>query len=244
MASTLLNGIVSYWKLDEASGNAIDATGNGNNLINNNVVAYSPAVINNGADGGVTNTNKDLSILSNLGITNGAISISLWVKLNTEITASYYAFIAKDDSATSVTYSILYSYNSGIRELWFLRRNNGVSDASIFNTITLGTTTFNHIVLTYDGTTLLAYVNNVSVGSIVASGTGSSSTPNQTNLLSFSDGSNAHQLFSPAVEDETGIWNRALTSTEVTELYNSGAGFQYPFLSPQTDNAPFFGCAF
>jgi hypothetical protein len=29
--------------------------------------------------------------------------------------------------------------------------------------------------------------------------------------------------------DEVGIWSRALSSTEVTALYNSGNGFQYPF---------------
>ena len=28
--------------------------------------------------------------------------------------------------------------------------------------------------------------------------------------------------------DEIGVWDRELTSTEVTELYNSGSGKQYP----------------
>jgi trimeric autotransporter adhesin len=34
--------------------------------------------------------------------------------------------------------------------------------------------------------------------------------------------------FFNGVLDEVGIWNRVLTSTEVTELYNSGVGKQYP----------------
>lgn len=34
--------------------------------------------------------------------------------------------------------------------------------------------------------------------------------------------------------DEVGIWSRAIDSTEVTSLYNGGAGLQYPFT---TDNA-------
>ncbi len=29
--------------------------------------------------------------------------------------------------------------------------------------------------------------------------------------------------------DELAIWNRALSAAEVTQLYNSGAGKQYPF---------------
>jgi hypothetical protein len=34
--------------------------------------------------------------------------------------------------------------------------------------------------------------------------------------------------------DEIGVWSRALTSGEVTQLYNSGAGLQYPFTSNNT----------
>ena len=32
-----------------------------------------------------------------------------------------------------------------------------------------------------------------------------------------------------AYMDEFAFWNRALTSTEITQLYNSGSGLQYPF---------------
>jgi len=31
--------------------------------------------------------------------------------------------------------------------------------------------------------------------------------------------------------DEIGVWSRALTDAEVTQLYNAGAGLQYPFSS-------------
>lgn len=34
--------------------------------------------------------------------------------------------------------------------------------------------------------------------------------------------------------DEIGVWNRTLTSTEVSELYNSGDGLQYPFSTAST----------
>ena len=30
--------------------------------------------------------------------------------------------------------------------------------------------------------------------------------------------------------DEVGFWNRELTSSEVTDLYNSGAGLAYPLV--------------
>lgn len=43
--------------------------------------------------------------------------------------------------------------------------------------------------------------------------------------------------------DEVGVWNRALNSTELTALYNSGAGLQYPFsttgYTPNLENITF-----
>jgi len=43
------------------------------------------------------------------------------------------------------------------------------------------------------------------------------------------------------VIDELGIWDRVLSASEVTELYNSGSGFQYPFTEGAVDNAIFHG---
>ena len=31
------------------------------------------------------------------------------------------------------------------------------------------------------------------------------------------------------VIDEVGLWSKVLSATEITDLYNSGAGFAYPF---------------
>jgi len=36
--------------------------------------------------------------------------------------------------------------------------------------------------------------------------------------------------------DETGFWDKALTSTEITALYNSGTGIAYPFVESITAN--------
>src|SRR6202035_2479657 len=39
----------------------------------------------------------------------------------------------------------------------------------------------------------------------------------------------SYQAYFDGDIDEVSIWNRALTSTEVSDLYNSGGGLQYPF---------------
>jgi hypothetical protein len=41
--------------------------------------------------------------------------------------------------------------------------------------------------------------------------------------------SGATTYFSDNKQDGTAIWNKALTQSEVTELYNVGNGKQYPF---------------
>lgn len=43
--------------------------------------------------------------------------------------------------------------------------------------------------------------------------------------------------------DEVGIWDRSLTTTEITELYNSGAGLAYPFAAGGVTKPQFLGFA-
>lgn len=59
---SLSTNLISYWKLDETSGNAVDSVGS-NTLTNNNSVSFSTALINNGANFGTANTNKYYQVL-------------------------------------------------------------------------------------------------------------------------------------------------------------------------------------
>jgi len=47
-------------------------------------------------------------------------------------------------------------------------------------------------------------------------------------------GSRLPSSFFDGMVDECAVWTRALTGTEITELYNSGNGSQYPFLQVLT----------
>jgi hypothetical protein len=112
---------------------------------------------------------------------------------------------------------------------------NGDPSNDVQATVTLGTTAFHQFAWTFDGSTLTCYVDGTSIGShsdsieslfpnsnwdgtaIGALGGGASNTWNDLG---------AH--FS-AVVDEAGAWHHALTATEVSQLYNGGAGRAYPF---------------
>lgn len=236
-SAPLVTQLISYWKLDESSGNAADSVG-ANTLTNTNTATYVTGLINNAVDLGTANTNKKLTIASNLGITNGAISMSMWVKLNTEIATGTWGFAQKGNATNHVQYIIAYEYNAGSRRVVFNRQKQNSSNNTVTNTVTMGTSNFYHLVLTYDGSTLEGYVNGTSAGTLATSGDGVGSGLNQFDI---GEGSMfAGTSYASIDTDETGIWNRALTAGEITSLYNSGAGLSYPFTtSSYTSGAAF-----
>jgi hypothetical protein len=216
----LTDNIAAYWKFDESSGNASDATGNGKTLTNTGTVGYSAGKINNAADFGATNSGKYFIISDNLSFQN-AMSYSFWFNCTTDISSTGNQYILLDNRTTgAIAYiQILYRNQSGTRTLRFVSGDNITG-----YDINMGTGTWYHIVGTRSssGSTTL-YVN----GSSVATGSsgGVSGGANWCVVGDDSGGGGRTQ----GLIDACGVWNRELTSSEVTELYNSGTGKQYPF---------------
>lgn len=223
----LIDNIVAYYKLDESSGNASDATGGGKTLTNNNTVAYAAGKINNGADFSSTNTNKSLRINNDMGIGGGNVSISAWIKRE----SSDFMFpIQVQDATSHIAYSLSYE-SGGIKA----NRNkiNTVVNQTTAQAISLST--WAHVVLTYDGSTVSCYVNAGTPQTVASSGNGGSGGSDSFTIgCDVNTGTGADQFFYDGMVDEVGIWSRALSSAEVTELYNGGAGIQYPFTAFNT----------
>lgn len=229
---TLTTSIISYWKLDESSGNAADSVGS-NTLTNTNTVTYAAGKINNGADFGASNTNKKLTNTGAGGIDGGAISFSCWIKPTALPTSdadpyatSTFSMMSQGNSSSSAFYSMHLSNVSGTQRVYFTRFKNSVGSTGAYGDSTTSTSVFTHIVGTYDGTTLKVYINgSLQANTVTDSGTGSSGS-------SFINIGNRNTVaFFSGMVDEAGMWSRALSSTEVTELYNGGAGIQYPFVT-------------
>ncbi|QNR25456.1 LamG-like jellyroll fold domain-containing protein [Croceimicrobium hydrocarbonivorans] len=97
-------------------------------------------------------------------------------------------------------------------------RNSGGTVYTITANSALNLNSWNHFVLTYDGSTLSLYQDGTFVSSIPA--TGSFSSSSETFNLGFLPFSGNNFMFDGQLDD-VGLWNRALSSTEVNTLYNA-----------------------
>jgi hypothetical protein len=91
--------------------------------------------------------------------------------------------------------------------------------------VTTTTGSWVHIVGTYDGSTIKLYRDNVLDGSLSYTG-GVQYDTDGFYIGRRHDAGGAGSIYWNGKIGQTMIWNRALTSAEVTELYNGGAGKQ------------------
>lgn len=228
---SLLTNLLAYWKLDESSGNASDSSGNGITLTNNGTTEYAAGKINNGADFGNPNTSKYFTTTNTLGIDGGAISYSFWMKPAAAPPSNddYRLFEQQNTSSSKTAYRLIIKDQSGTKKITFnrLRMNVANDDVEVNQTFTNGV--WYHICYTYDGTTMRGYVNGLEVGNNTGSGNGNLATGYNAGTHIGADNGGSGQAFDGMI-DEIGVWSRALTPTEVSQLYRGGSGISYPFL--------------
>lgn len=235
--AALTTNLVSYWKLDESSGTRVDSPG-ANDLTDNNTVAAAAGIINNGADF-EKDTSEYLNITdaSQTGLEGGASwSISFWAKFESD-------FAANGETRTIVNKT---GGSDGTRgyTLSFRRVDAFGGDVIQFTTSTDGTNannnnyfvaaaiaigTLEHWVITINttGTTITVYRDNSLVGSTAINGAAFDNTGDFSIGAGYDAGS--FNSYFDGILDEVGIWSRIITTDEMAELYNSGAGLQYPF---------------
>lgn len=212
----LADNLEAYYSLDESSGDAADATGNGYTLTNFNSCGYSSAVINNGSDAGSGNTTDYLryggTILSAAQIAGNA-SMAFWVNFY-DVTTFKWITGLYSGGATGKGFRIFIS--SGTCGVQY-------SVSSSIGSSSLSTGTWYHFVVTNDGTNVRWYKDGSFVTSTSYSGTNQSTTASLN--LHWSEG--VGESKSATIFDEVGIWSKTLTADEVSELYNSGNGLSY-----------------
>ena len=104
-------------------------------------------------------------------------------------------------------------------------RSGSNGDATIYASSTgVSDDEWHHIVGMWNGLHLKLFVDGIEVGTPTAW-----TYAQEYNGGEFKIGKRSTGLNFVGSIDEVGVWNRALTSAEVIELYNSGAGITHPF---------------
>ena len=224
----LIDNIVSYWKQDEASGNAVDSHGGYTGV--NTSATYVAGKIGNGSNSTGPTQYIEVSHEAGLYRTSGAHSISMWWRHVDTVSQAIYSVSKMDfDAGAREGFGFQFINGSGLR--FNVQKNGTVQSTGLYNTGWVADT-WRHVVATWDTAGLLAtmYVDGASVATAVLT-----ATTYTQNTLAFS----FHSAFSTSRigagtgvgVDELGFWDRVLTAAEVTELYNGGAGLAYPFSS-------------
>lgn len=209
---TLLTGLVAYYKLDEATGTETraDSSGNGYTLTPSVLIAAVTGIINNGA----TFTTQSL-IAGSAFPSMTAFSMSEWINGSNGIFANIGVW---DDGAGADNQWRVITINN-------LELNLGDGSTPI-TTACPNDGNWHHVVLTYDGATFTLYLDNVSLGTASYAQTFNSSLP-LTIGVGFDGYPTLGTYTITGATDEVGVWSRKLSSTEVTALYNSGAGLAF-----------------
>lgn len=213
--STLVNNLVSFWKLNETSGDAADSKGP-HTLTNTGTTPYSTGLIGNGAYFNRV-TNRRLGVTTNnLGFDwTKDFSWSFWIKTN---------------SFTNQAYVVDHITQLGAQRRFILYNNPATTQYRLFASgnelasSNLSTGVWNHFSVIKTGSNWEYFVNNVSQGTIT-----SGAVSYALDQFCFGCASDAFTVNGDVSMDAFGMWNRALTSTEVSNLYNAGVGTEPPF---------------
>lgn len=218
--SSLNNGLISYWKLDETSGTRIDSepTGTPQNLTDINSVGYTNGIIGNAASFIKANT-EYLSAADSTDLSTFA-SAACWLRLRTFVTSTTIMgqWTTLGSQASWRTY-----LNASTGKFEFDVSDDGVTttsqQATAFGTPVTNVLMFVYVAYDSTNNTISISVNDGTVNSqAYALGLHDS-----TGEFRFGNSGSGSTLFDGEI-DEAALYNRVLTTNEVTRLYNLGVG--------------------
>lgn len=221
--ANLSTSLVSYWELEESSGTRVDSHGS-NDLTDNNTVLSASGVRGDAAD--LESSNSEyLSNLSQTGMAPGTgnFSISLWAKVESDGTVGSGNGGPFSLAATSADRIWLDARTSTITGQFY----DGANGANCSYSGSF-TGNWHHIVFLRDGGNAKLYVDSV----LRSTNSATFGTPANANLdlvpqVKIGSSSQGTARYYDGMVDEVGYWTKALSTTEISDLYNSGAGIPY-----------------
>lgn len=222
--SSLATDLVSYWELEESTGTRVDSHGT-YDATDVGSVGSATGIQGDGASfTGATNQELNAGDITELTST-GAFSISCWFAQ--DVLDVRGAIFTKGVNGSGASISV-YSFTDGNLYIEY----NGGSIRARFDYSTVVTAgTLAHMVMVFNG----GGANNAARLKVYIDGSeqtltyfGTIGTTTGANTNDFIIGGNTVSSYNfDGIIDEFGIWERALSSSDVSSLYNGGVGIPY-----------------
>jgi len=215
----LTDSLRAAYKLDDTS----DYSGNDYTLTNTGTVTFGAGLIGNCAILGENNSSKTLSTSDAVGV---ALTDDWTISFFWQAPTNYYTNLSQSQfvwgtSGSGNNNSATFGYDkANTRWIIFSSSSQGLTT----ETITAGN--WYNIIAMKSGSTLYLYVNTTQKGSVAVG-----STTNLTPRFELNKQNDAFWWTQGKV-DLLYIWDRALSSDERSELYNSGNGKEISFGNP------------
>ncbi|GEM_PF-1787049 len=236
-AANLTNGLLAYYPFD---GSVADTSGNANN----GTAVGSPSYITGQLGQAISLDGTSQYVdTANYADNLSSISVAAWIQVGTGVSGSFLPVVYKMSSSGSsgIGWGVNIFHTLGNYEIGYLQQQDG----STYNEFTSHDAItddggWHFIVLTQGGG--LNSVPDMYIDGANVSIDDHGSTKNLTttsNALNVRIGATGSgDKFFPGSIDEVRVYNRALNSDEVSQLYNQGlAYFKTPQLQPQTEIA-------
>lgn len=222
---SLLDNLISYYKLDEASGNALDAHNGHDGVATNNP----------GSGSGKINTSRTFAPASDQYFTNTSsafsfpstdFTIQAWINPTSFSGADVWGRGAICYTKTDQIGDWIFGGNVNDKLILMHWQNTGDDlDGRKISVNTISLSTWSHYIARKSGATYTLWLNGVSEA-FTTDRTGHGWDNIDLNIGKSFSTSAYHWNGSL---DEIGIWDRALSDSEIGELWNAGAGLAYPF---------------
>jgi Concanavalin A-like lectin/glucanases superfamily len=224
--SSLLTGLEAYWAFSSGSF-LTDSTANANTLTNSGVTQSTSGILGDCASCGGSSS---ASVADNASIDfTSKLSISAW--FNATSLPTTVNPISKGILSSSLEWA--FRFTSGTHPAFFLG-DTGLAISASANGFTAVISTWYHVAIVYDGTQtgnsnrVKMWVNGASQTLTFGGTFPAANTPQAGGFFLGQLGGGTPQYWVGLI-DEVGLWNVALTSTQVGNLYNSGGAVTYPF---------------
>lgn len=207
---------VSYYRLDNSSGDAYDMTRTNDGTITG-TLRPRPGKLNTAYEFPATTDKIDFNV--EMILETQEFTVNTWVKPNSNTDG----FVASQSAGATGAQRVSIRQN-GLTSWRTQTQESDLDQVTATGTTTISTARFQMVTAVRNSTSLCLYVNATIEACALWDGT---DVANSNEMWFGTRGAPSSSIPINATIDETGIWNRSLSANEILQLYNGGAGLPF-----------------